>query len=499
MLLSAFTLTTCAVGPDYKAPEAKVPAAWSGLPAKGVSARSIDIVRWWETFSDPMLNSLVERAVASNLDVRIAEARLREARAARDVTAADLWPNLNSSGTYSRTHVNTKASSSGSKAETSSQSQSQPAASAQGQAQTTAKASTTSSAKRPSSHADLFKAGFDATWELDIFGGVRRSVEAADATIGAAQEDYRAVIVSLLAEVALNYADLCGVQRRITITENNLKTQKDTLEITQARYDAGLTSKIDVLKASAEVAATQSQIPALEALAKRSVHRLGILTGKEPGALLSELSQPRPIPPVPLEVPVDLPSDLLRRRPDIAAAERRLAAATAGIGVAVAELFPKFSLTGSFGRQGEHFRDLRVGSNKTLTYGPEIQWPIFEAGRITANIKVQNARQEQALGTYEKAVLTALEDVENSLVDYSNEQTRQLSLSEAVTSNLESVTLSRDLYTQGLTDFLNVLDAQRALYITQDQLVQSEQKVVTNLIALYKALGGGWEVYSKSE
>ncbi|MEI6126411.1 MAG: TolC family protein, partial [Pseudomonadota bacterium] len=333
LLLPALLLTACAVGPDYKAPDPKVPKTWSEMPDKGVSASANEVIAWWETFSDPVLNSLVERAVQSNQDVRIAEARLREARAARDVTAADLWPNLNSSGSYARTHVNTKTSTTGSKSPAAASSTSP----AQGQTQATAQAGTAGASKKPSSHVDLFKAGFDATWELDIFGGVRRSVEAAQANIGAAQEDHRAVIVSLLAEVALNYVELCGLQRRITITENNIATQKDTLEITQARYDAGLTSEIDVLKAQAEVAGTRAQIPALEALAKRSVHRLGVLLGKEPGALSAELSQHRALPAVPPDVPVDLPSALLRRRPDIRSAERRLAAATANIGVAVAE------------------------------------------------------------------------------------------------------------------------------------------------------------------
>lgn len=476
--LIAFLCTACAVGPDYQAPEPKLPATWSELPAKGVSVAPPEVARWWETFNDPVLNSLVDRAVASNLDVRIAEARLREARAARDVAASGLWPSLTTAGSYTRSHAGTSSTASGSSVPSS---------------------AGTSAAGRTGSHVDLFRAGFDAAWELDIFGGIRRSVDAADALIGAAQEDYRNVIVSLLAEVALNYAEVCGLQRRMLITEDNLVTQRDTLEITQARYDAGLSSEIDVLRAKAQVAATQSQIPALEDLAKRSMHRLGVLLGTEPGALLSELSERTTIPALPHNVHVDLPSDLLRRRPDIRSAERQLAAATANIGVAVADLFPTFLLSGTFGRQGVDFSDLSLGANKFWSFGSTIQWPLFQGGRIRANIKVQNARQEQALGLYERTVLIALEDLENALVSYSNEQVRNSSLAEAVQSDLQTVTLSRDLYTQGLTDFLTVLDAERSLYADQDQLVQSEQTVVTNLIALYKALGGGWEAYSDPE
>lgn len=486
MLLLAFASTQCAVGPDYKVPATKLPAAWSEAPSQGVTIAKFDIVRWWETFNDPLLNSLIDRAVRSNHDVRIAEARLREARASRDVTAAGLWPSINSSGTYTRSHdsSNTLKNESDTNAQT------------QGQAQSGTSASATI---RTPAHKDLFQAGFDAAWELDIFGGVRRSVEAADASIGAAQESHRDVIVSLLAEVALNYAELCGVQRQISITQNNLRSQQDTLDLTKDRYTVGLTNEIDVLRSQALVSSTQSQIPTLESQAKRSIHRLGILLGNDPGALISELSQDHPLPQVPTEVPVELPSDLLRRRPDIRTAERQLAAATAGIGVAVADMFPKFSLTGSLGRQAEDSSLLSHGTSKFWNFGPTIQWPVFEGGRIRANIKVQNARQEQALALYEKTILIALEDVENSLVDYAQEQIRRSSLASAVESNLSSVTLSRELYTQGLTDFLNVLDAERSLYVSQNQLVVSEQTVVTNLIALYKALGGGWEVFSQTE
>jgi len=470
-LFAAICVSGCLVGPNYRPPATTAPALWSEKLAGGITAKPLAITTWWQTFNDPVLISLVGRAVQSNLDLRIAEARLREARASRDITAAGLWPSINSSGSYTRTH-NSKYG---------------PAAQS---------AAAGGSASSFSLQQDLFQVGFDASWEIDVFGGTRRAVEAADDSVGAVQENQRGVLVSLLAEVARNYVELRGAQRQIIITQDNIKTQQDTLELTRSRYNAGLTSEIDVLRQEAQLTSTQSQIPTLESSVKRSIHRLGTLLGKEPGALLQELSKNAPIPGTPPEVPVGLPSDLLRRRPDVRSAERELAAATAQIGVAVADLFPRFSLTGFAGRQSEKFGDLSLGASKLWSVGPSIQWPIFQGGRIAANIKVQNARQEQALAIYEQAVLTSLEDVENALVDYTKEQIRYRSLAESVDANLRTVTLTNELYTRGLIDFLNVLDSQRSLYVSQFQLVQSQQNVTLNLVALYKALGGGWEAFA---
>jgi multidrug efflux system outer membrane protein len=454
-------------------------SAWSEKLEGGTAAKPLAASQWWHTFKDPVLNSLIDRAVQSNLDLRIAGVRLREARAERDVTAASLWPAINSSGSYSRIH-NSKYG---------------PAV----QGAFAAANSAGGNAPSIKLQQDLYQVGFDASWEIDVFGGIRRSVEAADDTVGAVQENQRGVLVSLLAEVARNYVELRGAQRQIIITQDNIKTQRDTLDLTRSRYNAGLTSEIDVLRQEAQLTSTQSQIPTLESSVKRSIHSLGILLGKEPGALLEELSKNAPIPGIPPEVPVGLPSDLLRRRPDVRSAERELAAATAQIGVAVADLFPRFLLTGSAGRQSERFSDLGLGASKLWNVGPSIHWPIFQGGKIVANIKVQNARQEQALAFYEQTILTSLGDVENALVDYSKEQIRHHSLAESVEANLRSVTLSNELYTRGLIDFLNVLDSQRSLYASQFQLVQSEQSVVLNLVALYKALGGGWEAYSEKQ
>ena len=404
--------------------------------------------------------------------------------ASRNVTAGDLWPAITAAGLASRTRTESRSGGSPTGA---------PAGSAAGAGAASSK-----------TQVDLFQAGFDASWEIDVFGGTRRAVEAAEATAEAARENYRDTLVTLLAEVARNYVELRGQQQRLAITQSNIATQQDTLELTRSRYASGLTSQADVLRSEAQLLSTQSQVPTLESSIKHSIHQLGVLLGREPGALLAELSPTGRIPPPPPEVPVGLPSDLLRRRPDVRSAERELAAATAQIGVAVANLFPRFSLTGSFGRQGQDLHDLKLGGNRFWQLGsaipsaPAIQWPIFEGGKLLANIKVQDARQEQAVAQYEKTVLVSLEDVENSLVDYSHEQVREQSLDKAAEANSASLNLSKELYSKGLTDFLNVLDAQRSLFASQDSLVQSRQTVSVDLIALYKALGGGWQAYENN-
>jgi len=335
--------------------------------------------------------------------------------------------------------------------------------------------------------------GLDASWELDLFGGVRRNIEASEADIKAAVEDRRDVLVSLAGEVGANYANLRGFQQQIEIARRNLEAQKHTAEITRKRHEAGFVGGLDVANARAQVASTQSQIPVIESSAKAAIYSLSVLLGQQPTVLDRELALDKPIPTTPPEVPIGLPSDLIRRRPDIRRSEAQLHAATARIGVATADLFPRFSLTGSFGLQGKEVSALGSLSNRFWSVGPAASWPIFDAGRIRWNIEVQNALQEQALLTYEQTILTALKDVETALVAYAKEQEHRQYLTEEVKENRKAVDLSMKLYVSGRTDFLNVLTAQRSLYVAEDALVQSTRNLATNLIALYKALGGGWE------
>jgi outer membrane protein, multidrug efflux system len=507
----------CAVGPNYKPPEMPVPERWSEAPTTAPATApattpasppaQVDLARWWMTLNDSMLNSLVQRAIESNLNLQIAETRVLEARAQRGVVAAALWPQVNLGTSYSYSggsqNAGPKLKSTGGSG-VASAARTITITPGSGGAPPTITINTGGSGSSGQSQGsggslverqqNLFQGGFDASWEIDVFGGTRRAVEAANDDIQAAEEGYRDVLVSLISEVALNYVNARGFQRRIAITEDNARSQEETVHLTESRQEAGFTSDLDVAQAQAQLTATRSQIPSLDSQFRQAVHHLGVLLGRDPGALLAELSATAPIPTVPPNVPAGVPSDILRRRPDIRRSERQLASATAQIGVATADLFPRFSLTGSFGTQTrdiQHFLDNRSGF---WSIGPAISWPVFEGGRIVSNIELQNQFQREALLTYGSTVLNALEEVENSLVAYQQEQVRYRYLSESVDANTRAVQLATERYSRGVADFLTVLDSQRSLFVTQDQQVQSETTTVTSLISLYKALGGGWDV-----
>lgn len=461
----------CTVGPDYQRLDLPVPSSWKEAEQGGVDTRSAELSRWWASFNDELLNSLVERAVRSNLDLRIAEGRIREARASRAVTASGAWPAIDALGSYTRNRTSQNAF-----------------------AISPAGGGGASGSFGGDLDQNLYRTGFDASWEIDAFGGIQRSVEAADANIEASAEDRRDTLVTLLGDVARNYIDLRGFQRRLDVARTNLKSQQETLDLTKVRFQAGLASDLDVAQAEAQVNTTAAQIPSLESSLKQAAYRLDVLLGLQPGSLWGELSKETPIPRLPSEVLIGLPSELLRRRPDIRRAERQLAAATAQIGAATADLFPKFSLTGLVGLQSVSASDWITGRSRFWSLGPRISWPLFDAGKIRANIEVRNAQQEQALNQYEKTVLTALQDVETALVNYAKEQARYQSLVDAVTANRRAVGMANELYVRGLNDFLNVLDSQRSLYAAENDLSQSEATMATNLVALYKALGGGWQI-----
>jgi NodT family efflux transporter outer membrane factor (OMF) lipoprotein len=450
----------CAVGPDYHPPKTQAPAEWSAPLAGGETNSPAALAGWWRNFGDAHLDALMTLAVRSNLDLRIAEARVREARAGRAVATGGLWPSLGGSSGYSRNRWGQN--------------------------------SFPPFTGVPLDY-NLYNAGFDAAWELDVFGGTRRAVEAANATLGAAESGRRDVLVSLLAEVARNYIEARGFQQRLAIARQNIRVQQDILDLTRNRQQHGLGSDLDVQQAEALLNDTEAQVPALETGFQQTVHHLAVLLGRPPGALLDEMSAENPIPVAPPSVPVGLPSELLERRPDVQRAERELAAANARIGVAKADLFPKISLTGQIGLESESSGNWFTYGSRYWSAGPTLQWDIFEAGRIRANVQVQNARQEQALDAYQKTVLTALEDAENALTAYAREQNRRQSLSRAEKADREALNLSDQLYKSGLADFLRVLDSERSLYAAQDALVQSDQTISTDLVQLYKALGGGWQ------
>jgi len=456
--LAALALPGCVIaGPDYVRPELPAPPAWSSELRGGLNAEETSpatLASWWTTLHDPLLASLIERAVGANLDVRKARARVREARARRVVARAALFPVLDSSGSVR--HGRSSESSGG------------------------------------GNTSDLYDAGFDASWEVDLFGGTRRAVESAQAELQASEDDLRNVLVSLLAEVALNYVDVRSFQARLSIAEANLATQRETYDITRWRAEAGLTTELDVDQARFSLEQTRAEIPTLQTGLDQAKNRLAVLLGATPGALHAELEQPEPIPMTPLEVAVGVPADVLRRRPDVRSAERLLAAQTAQIGVAAADLYPKLSLLGSIGLESLSASDFFLAGSRTYSIGPTVTWRIFDAGAIRGNIEVQSALQEQALIDYEAAVLGALEDVENAIVAYADEQLRRESLRDATDAAQRAAKLASDQYASGLIDFQVVLVAQRSLLSLQDQLAVSEGDVTANLISLYKALGGGW-------
>jgi len=457
-----FLLSGCTVGPDFTRPAVDVPAQWSGptQPTATVSETVSDeeLARWWTTFGDPMLSSLVEKAAAANLDLKLAEARIRQARAARAFAAGGLGPALGASAAYRGSRSSLTA--------------------ADGQAAVIT--------------TDRYQAGFDAGWEIDIFGGRRRTLEAADADLLAAVESRSDVLVSLMAEVARNYIQLRAYQQQIAITKKNLAAQQHSARLTRQRFEGGFVSGLDVANAEAQTATTAAQIPLLESSAQQTIYSLSILLGEVPAALEAELAPADAIPGASPVVPLGVPSDLLRRRPDIRLAEARIHAATARIGVATAELFPKFTITGTISIQATDFGSLFDWSNRFWSFGPSALWRLFESGRIRAGVEEQKALQEQELIVYRQTVLSALQEVENTLVASAKELAHREALVGAVGSNRKAISLAETLYTEGLTDFINVLQAQQALYSTENALVESTARVSLNLVALYKSLGGGW-------
>lgn len=461
-VMALVALAGCAaVGPDYVKPGRPVPPAWRAPLEGGIAAGAGALAAWWTTLNDPALSGLIDRAVAGNHDLRLAAARIREARARRGLSRAAYYPTLDASGSASRSRSS---------------------------ADTGAAATT-----------DLFAAGLDAAWEIDLFGGTRRSVEAAEADLAAAGEGLRDTHVSLLAEVALNYIDLRTAQARVAVTEGSLKSLEETHQLTIWRARAGLGDGLAVEQARYNLESARSQVPALLTAIAEARNRLAVLTGEAPGALDALLAKPAPVPALPPEVVIGVPADLLRQRPDVRRAERTLAAQTARVGVATAELYPKLRLSGAIGLQALTLRGLFDSGSTTASGSSLLSWRVFDAGAIRQNIEIASALQEQSLIAYESAILGALEEAENAIVAYAQEQRRHRSLGEAAHAAAAAAELAGMKYRAGLTDFTAVLEAERSLLSFWDQLAVSDGAAVTNLVRLYKALGGGWTTLSPAE
>jgi NodT family efflux transporter outer membrane factor (OMF) lipoprotein len=458
-----FMLSSCmTVGPDYSPPDMQTPVAWQKEVGNTPYDRSNQdtLASWWTTFNDPVLTTLMESAVSENLSLREALSRVRQARIQRGITGADRFPSVNASGSAGRSYRE--------------------------------------DAEGDFAGTDSFMLGLDASWELDIFGGVKRSLEASDAELEATQESYRNVLVSLLAETATNYIQLRSYQSRLLVAEENLRSQEETFNITQWRYQAGLTTGLDVERARANLEGTRAQIPSLKSSLEQTKNRIAILLGEPPGALDEALDVYKPVPVPPEEIAVGIPADLLTRRPDLRKAERDLAAQTARIGAAKAQRFPRITLSGNIGLDALNLEDL-VGRDSLSTGATAgISWPVFKAGAITKNIELQWELRDQTLLVYKEVLLTALEDVENALTAYAYELARREHLLKGLQSAQRSAEISREQYSSGLIDFQSVLDTERSLLSSQDQVAQSDAQVIINLISLYKALGGGWQSDSTS-
>lgn len=470
----------CAVGPNYKTPRTVLPSAYDTGPASSASTRPstrpaqrpIDLARWWQSLDDPELNSLVERAIESNLDLKIALNRLQEARAEEYVVSGGTMPLVDLAGAAARSTGND---------------------STRGRIPGPIHSGANTAGLQEITHV----VGFDAGWELDLFGRFRREVEAIRADTQAAAEARNVVLITLVSDVARAYADTRALQLRLAVARENIRAQEQTDDYVRARRRQGLANDLEVALADRQLATVRSNVAPLEAAIAQSQRRLAVLLGKLPQDLYAELQKPGNLPEPPEKIQPGLPIDLLRRRPDVRESERELAASTARIGVATANLFPRVAVTGAYGFQGQGLGRTPVENKMIWSLGPQAYWPLLDFGTLDAVIEVQDFRTKELLYNYRRTVLQAVEEVDNAIGTYTAERDRLDQLGVALEASRRAVDLATERYQRGLTDFLNVLDAQRQLYELQDQEAVAQEAVLVQFIALYKALGGGWEEYQK--
>jgi outer membrane protein, multidrug efflux system len=459
-LAACAALSGCAVGPNYHRPDTPVDAHFANATEPGY-AESDPIEQYWLGFEDPQLTQLVADALGHNKDLAVAAANLMAARATARLVGFDQYPTVTLSGGY--THV------------LDSQEQ-------------------LPGVDRHDREFNVAQASFDGLWELDLFGRVRRSVEAARADVGASAATLQDARVSVIAEVARDYFILRGLQDQLALTISNADNQLSSLKLTRTRLEAGRGNELDTSRAEAQWQTTLASIPNLQAAIATTIYRLSVLTGRQPTALSESLSPQAPIPKAPLLNAIGTPEQLLRRRPDVRVAERHLAAATARVGVAVGDLFPKVTLLGEVGYFTPTFSTFGQGDARFFTVGPSITWAAFDIGRVRARIGTAKADTDAALAAYEGAVLGALEDTEGALINYSRSQTRRESLEVAAAASVKAADLARKRFEGGLIDFLEVLDAERTALSAELLLAQSRTDAATSLVAVYKALGAGWAI-----
>lgn len=448
---------SCSVGPDYVPPEVDPDVVTDGFAAvedPAFSSEESDITTWWEVFDDPLLSSLIGRAEEGNKDLKIALSRVTEARSRLGFAKAGRSPQIGIGGG----------------------------------------AALTSNQFTGFETRTVSSIGADVSWELDVFGRVARQIEAADAEFTATEEDQRDVRVSLFAEVARAYIGVRALQSQLASAERNIASQTEILALTELRSASGLSADLDVARARSVLAASEAAVPPLRINLSREINTLGVLIGKNPTSLQEELAEPRPIPVPPNSVTVGVPADLLRQRPDIRAAERRLAAQTARVGIATSDLYPSFGIGGSIGFNDQFSNaGLFDAGSRLFSLGPSMRWTIFDGGRTRAAIDVEDARVEQALLLYEQAVLSALEEVETSMTTFTEHGVRLGALERAAAESAEALRLSTILYRGGLIDYERVLDVQRSVLAQEREVANARGQAATSLVFLYRALGGGWD------
>ena len=453
VLLAALLSGCITVGPDYRSPETAMPAAWTQLSQTTGAWQAQDLSSWWQQLDDPRLSSLISEALQANLDLQTAHSRLREARARRNVAAAGQVPEIGASGQAAFSEASDD-SGGGSR--------------------------------------ESYRAGFDASWELDLFGRTRRTVEAAEADLEATEASLRDVQVSLIAEVATGYIELRTSQLRRTITQNNLTAQSETLQLVTWRAEAGLADRQEVVQALANREQTRAQMPRLETDIIQARHRLELLLGRQPGSLAERLDKVADLPTLPPRIGVGIPADTLRQRPDIVRAERTLAAETARLGAAEADRFPSFALSGSIGVEALRFAALTSSGAVAGSLIAGVSAPLFDGGRLRNQVLIQDEVRHQAEIAYRQSILTALQEVENSLVALVRAEQRRTTLAGAAAAAAEAAQLAQLRYRGGVIDFQAVLDTERARLSIEDSLASSRAEALLALIGLYKALGGGW-------
>lgn len=456
-MLAVVLLSGCVVGPDYEKPLLAMPAAWSDQKSSK-SAKPPQLSQWWQRLRDPQLNTLVDEAVAGNLDVATAKAKIRQARASYRQSAGALFPTADGSGSATRS-----------------------------------KTAATTEGESAGDAYSYYQAGFDASWELDLFGANRRGVEAARYGVDASEQELRSTLLTLVGDVASYYAQARGYQARIQLARRSAASQQQTAALTRTMLLAGTATAADVAKAQGQASATAADVPSLEASYAQAVHRLAVLTGRPPAALNERLKRGAPIPTPRLPLPIGIPADILLTRPDVRMAERQYAQYTAKVGEAEAARYPAVSLTGNIDTAAFRVGDLGKNSTIGWSFGPTLSVPIFNAGQLKAAADVARTERDQYFIAYKTSVLSALEDVENAIVALHQERIRNSKLAASVKSYGEAANLERTLFKSGEAGLLDVLDAERSLYSAEDDLLQSRIAIATDYVALNKALGGGWD------